>query len=112
MHILFCIFTSIFLYLLVPIKTDISSIPICNLGYSLSGLSGMQPAIHEVVNEMFEELCLKVAKSEFKGQPNLLFLQFGKGVRVQKGNNQLTLNSAESLVDGKLRGDRVVRLLD
>lgn len=81
-----------------------------DIGYSLAGLSSMQPIVHDEVHEIFEELCLKVAKSEFKGQPNLLFLQFGKGVRVKKADKPLTFIQAQELIDAKKKGDRLLRL--
>ena len=77
-----------------------------DIGYSLVGLSGMQPAMHDEVHEIFEELCVKVSRSEFKGQPNLLFMQFGKGVRVKGGNSKLTLDNAKDLVARKSRKER------
>lgn len=83
-----------------------------DIGYSLIGLSGMQPVMHNEVHEMFEELCIKVSRSEYKGQPNLLFKQFGKGVRVKRGNSKLTYDNAKNLVDKKIpgHGERVVWL--
>jgi hypothetical protein len=81
-----------------------------DIGYSLAGLSSMQPIVHDEVHEIFEELCIKVAKSEFKGQPNLLFLQFGKGVRVKKADKPLTFLQAQELIDAKKKGDRLVRV--
>ena len=78
-----------------------------DISYSLVGLSGMQPVVHDVVHEIYEELCVKVSRSEFKGQPNLLFLQFGKGVRVKRGNSNLTLESAKDLVNKKRAGGAV-----
>lgn len=80
-----------------------------DIGYSLIGLSGMQPIVHSEVHEILEELNVKVSRSEFKGQPNLLFMQFGKGVRTKRGNSLLTLKDANDLVDKK---SREVRLLE
>lgn len=77
-----------------------------DIGYSLVGLSGMQPAMHDEVHEIFEELCVKVSRSEFKGQPNLLFMQFGKGVRVKRGSPKLTLDNAKDVVARKSRKER------
>jgi hypothetical protein len=81
-----------------------------DIGYSLAGLSSMQPIVHDEVQEIFEELCMKVARSEFQGQPNLLFLQFGKGVRVKKADKPLTLIQAQELIEAKKKGDRLVRV--
>ena len=72
-----------------------------DIGYSLIGLTGMQPIMHNEVHEILEELNVKVSRSEFKGQPNLLFMQFGKGVRAKRGNSAQTLKDAKDLVDKK-----------
>jgi hypothetical protein len=73
-----------------------------DIGYSLAGLSTMQTSGDDIVREVFEELCVKVAASEFKGQPNLLFMQFGKGVKVKRGDSPFTMSNAESLVAQKV----------
>lgn len=68
-----------------------------DIGYSLAGLSAMgEPIVHDEVRALFEELCVKVSRSEFQGQPNLLFLQFGKGIRVKRGQ-PFSLSNAENL---------------
>ena len=72
-----------------------------DIGYSLIGLTGMQPIMHKEVHEILEELNVKVSRSEFKGQPNLLFMQFGKGVRAKRGNSAQTMKDAKDLVDKK-----------
>lgn len=81
-----------------------------DIGYSLIGLSGMQPVTHDEVHEIFEELCVKVSRSEFKGQPSLLFMQFGKGVRVRRGRNELTLDNAKEVVNKKSWRERAARV--
>jgi hypothetical protein len=59
-----------------------------DIGYCLCGLSGLQPLLIPEVILVCDELNLKVAASEFKGQPDLLFLQFGRAVRV-KANTRI-----------------------
>jgi hypothetical protein len=74
-----------------------------DIGYSLTGLSSNQPIVIDEAREVFEELCIKVSQSEFKGQPDLLFLQFGKGIRVKRSAPlpALTLASAQSVTQEK-----------
>jgi hypothetical protein len=68
-----------------------------DIGYSLAGMSAMgEPIVHDEVRAVFDELCVKVSRSEFQGQPNLLFLQFGKGIRVKRGQ-PFSLKNAEDL---------------
>lgn len=80
-----------------------------DIGYSLIGMSAMQPPMHDIVHEIFEELCVKVSRSEFKGQSNLLFMQFGKGIRVKRGTSP-TLDNAKDLVNRKSRKEKTIRL--
>lgn len=64
-----------------------------DIGYSLTGLNGMQQYLHQEVDEMIEELHFKVAASEFGGQMNVLFFQFGKAIRVKIGDAVSNLNN-------------------
>lgn len=56
-----------------------------DIGYILSGINGLHQLNIPEVSELVEELIIKVNESDFKGQPNLLFLQFGKSIRVKTG---------------------------
>eukprot|EP01038_Epipyxis_sp_PR26KG_P014840 gene14840-19946_t len=60
-----------------------------HIGYCLTGLNGMQRTVYQEIEDIFQELYIKIAKSEYGGQPNLLFLQFGKAVRVKVNSNAL-----------------------
>jgi hypothetical protein len=75
-----------------------------DIGYSLAGLSAMQPPSCDEVRAITEELVVKVSRSPFQGQPNLLFLQFGKGVRVvsKRAASVFTMEQAE-LLSAKLK---------
>ena len=59
-----------------------------DFGYCLAGLSGLRIENGENIPEVqsiMQELSLLVSRSEFQGQPDLLFLQFGKSIRVKSG---------------------------
>jgi hypothetical protein len=57
-----------------------------DIGYCLVGIQNMQPNFinYNEVNEFLEELNLKVSSSECGGQLELLFLQYGKAVRLKR----------------------------
>ena len=52
----------------------------------------MQPPVHIETTSLLQELNIKVGSSEFKGQPHLLFIPFGKGIRVKKGVTPVSYN--------------------
>lgn len=58
-----------------------------DVGYSLSGLNGMQRFLYPDIDEFLEMINLKVAQSGFADQRQLFVLQFGKGVRVKAGDD-------------------------
>ena len=47
----------------------------------------MQQYLYNEVDEIIESLYYKIAESEFGGQLNVLFLQYGKGTRVKIGSS-------------------------
>ena len=53
-----------------------------DIGYCMAGMNSMQKYLYEEVDEMMNNIYLQVAKSEFGGQMDVLFLQFGKSIRV------------------------------
>ena len=71
-----------------------------DIGFTLTGVSGLRPLFIPEVIDLIAELNVKVSESEFKGQPNLLFLQFGKYIRVKTGIMSAT--SAESILFSNL----------
>ena len=52
--------------------------------YQCSGLRALGDQSPEV-SDIIAELNLKVSMTEYGAEPHLLFLQFGKGVRVKAG---------------------------
>jgi hypothetical protein len=56
-----------------------------DIGYCLSGISGMPRFLHTEVDGLLEELNVKVAKSKLKGNSELTFLQDGKRIKVRIG---------------------------
>lgn len=64
-----------------------------DIGFSLTGLNSMQQYLHQEVDEVIEELHYKVAATEYGGQMNVLFLQFGKAIRVKIGDAFSNLNN-------------------
>jgi len=56
-----------------------------DIGYCLSGISGMPRLVYSEVDELLSELNLKVAKSKLAGNSELTFLQSGKRIKVRIG---------------------------
>jgi hypothetical protein len=56
-----------------------------DIGYCLSGLSSMG-LLHPEAVEIRNALIRKVSQTEFADKPDVLFLQFGKGIRVKKSS--------------------------
>ena len=52
------------------------------IGYSLVGIASMPPTVPEVA-AIITQISIKIAFSEFRGQPNVEFLLFGNSVRVR-----------------------------
>ena len=55
-----------------------------DIGYCLSGLSLMQNTVYDEVNEFIDELTIQTSRSELKGEPNLSFFLFDRGIKVKK----------------------------
>ena len=72
-----------------------------DIGYSLTGLNSMQQYLHQEVDEMIEEMHYKVAATEYGGQMNVLFLQFGKAIRVKIGVAFSNLNNVADKIETK-----------
>lgn len=64
-----------------------------DIGYCLTGLNGMQQYLHREVDEVIEEMHAKVAATEYGGQMNVLFLQFGKAIRVKVADAMISLEN-------------------
>lgn len=54
-----------------------------DLGYCLAGLSNMQQYLYSEVDQIVEDLQLKVAQSGLGGLQSVTFLKFGRGIRVK-----------------------------
>ena len=61
----------------------------------------MQQYLHQEVDEMIEEMHYKVAATEYGGQMNVLFLQFGKAIRVKIGVAFSNLNNVADKIETK-----------
>ena len=54
-----------------------------DIGYCLSGLNGMS-LVHPGAVEARNALLRKVGNSDYADKPDVIFLQFGKGIRVKR----------------------------
>lgn len=73
-----------------------------DIGFALCGLNGLRSKLEEggsissnsspELSDIMKELNFKVALTEFGGEPNLLFLQFGKAIRVKSGMTSAMFN--------------------
>ena len=52
-----------------------------DIGFCIAGMAGMEPTklVYEEIMLIFEEINIKVAGSELKGRPELLFEVFANG---------------------------------
>lgn len=72
-----------------------------DIGYCLVGLSNLRgsdatgPSLE--VLSILSELTFKVSQTEYANQPNLLFLKFGKSIRVKVGG-EMSLQQTQDMV--------------
>ena len=66
-----------------------------DLGYCVSGMHNKDMSVPEVISVM-QELSVKLARSKFGGEPDVVFVQKGKGVKVK-------LNSFDAELPSLLR---------
>ena len=70
----------------LPVNSKIAVTPLIKTGYCLSGLHNKDLNIVEIL-ELTQELSMKIARSKYGGEPNTIFMQYGRGIKVKKGES-------------------------